>query len=104
MIYAYPVPFPSKNRSQQALTYTAFIFDSFQVHERDINTDFLLILLRDLLKQRPDLRVVLMVRGVVTSNCMHIISLVDFSPTAIVTFYYSLQLSMLTRSQITSMV
>jgi len=31
-----------------------------EVHERDINTDFLLILLRDLLKQRPDLRVVLM--------------------------------------------
>jgi len=30
------------------------------VHERDINTDFLLILLRDLLKKRPDLRVVLM--------------------------------------------
>jgi len=31
-----------------------------EVHERDINTDFLLVLLRDLLKQRPDLRVVLM--------------------------------------------
>jgi len=31
-----------------------------EVHERDINTDFLLILLRDLLKKRPDLRVVLM--------------------------------------------
>jgi HrpA-like RNA helicase len=31
-----------------------------EVHERDINTDFLLILLRDLLVQRPDLRVVLM--------------------------------------------
>lgn len=31
-----------------------------KVHERDINTDFLLILLRDLLKKRPDLRVVLM--------------------------------------------
>ena len=30
------------------------------VHERDINTDFLLILLRDLIKKRPDLRVVLM--------------------------------------------
>jgi len=31
-----------------------------EVHERDINTDFLLILLRDLIKKRPDLRVVLM--------------------------------------------
>lgn len=31
-----------------------------EVHERDINTDFLLVLLRDLLKERPDLRVVLM--------------------------------------------
>ncbi len=31
-----------------------------EVHERDINTDFLLILLRDLLAKRPDLRVVLM--------------------------------------------
>jgi HrpA-like RNA helicase len=31
-----------------------------EVHERDINTDFLLILLRDLLGKRPDLRVVLM--------------------------------------------
>ena len=30
------------------------------VHERDINTDFLLILLRDLLVKRPDLRVILM--------------------------------------------
>lgn len=40
-----------------------------EVHERDINTDFLLILLRDLLKQRPDLRVVLMS---VRSFCMFI--------------------------------
>lgn len=31
-----------------------------EVHERDINTDFLIVLLRDLLKERPDLRVVLM--------------------------------------------
>ena len=31
-----------------------------QVHERDINTDFLLILLRDLLPKRPDLKVILM--------------------------------------------
>jgi hypothetical protein len=31
-----------------------------QVHERDRNTDFLLIILRDLLPQRPDLRVILM--------------------------------------------
>ncbi|KAL7445620.1 hypothetical protein ACHAXM_009954 [Skeletonema potamos] len=31
-----------------------------EVHERDINTDFLLILLRDLLKKRTDLRVILM--------------------------------------------
>lgn len=31
-----------------------------EVHERDINTDFLLILLRDLLEKRPDLRVILM--------------------------------------------
>lgn len=30
------------------------------MHERDINTDFLLILLRDLLKKCPELRVVLM--------------------------------------------
>lgn len=30
------------------------------VHERDINTDFLMILLRDLLQKRPDLRLVLM--------------------------------------------
>lgn len=31
-----------------------------EVHERDRNSDFALILLRDLLPQRPDLRVVLM--------------------------------------------
>lgn len=31
-----------------------------EVHERDINTDFLLILLRELLEKRPDLRVILM--------------------------------------------
>jgi ATP-dependent RNA helicase DHX36 len=31
-----------------------------EVHERDINTDFLLVLLRDLVAERPDLRVVLM--------------------------------------------
>lgn len=31
-----------------------------EVHERDIDTDFLLVLLRDLLPKRPDLRVVLM--------------------------------------------
>jgi len=31
-----------------------------EVHERDINTDFLLVLLKDLLVNRPDLRVVLM--------------------------------------------
>lgn len=30
------------------------------MHERDINTDFLLILLRELLPERPDLRVILM--------------------------------------------
>lgn len=28
-----------------------------EVHERDINTDFLLVLLKSLLKDRPDLRV-----------------------------------------------
>ncbi len=28
-----------------------------EVHERDINTDFLLIILKKLLKQRPDLKV-----------------------------------------------
>lgn len=31
-----------------------------QVHERDVQTDFLLILLHDLLSRRPDLKVVLM--------------------------------------------
>ena len=31
-----------------------------EVHERDINTDFLLVLLRSLLEERPELRVVLM--------------------------------------------
>lgn len=31
-----------------------------QVHERGLHTDFLLILLRRLLKERPELRVVLM--------------------------------------------
>ena len=31
-----------------------------EVHERDINTDFLLILLRDLLTKRPELRLILM--------------------------------------------
>jgi HrpA-like RNA helicase len=31
-----------------------------EVHERDIDTDFLLVLLRDLLKSKPDLRIVLM--------------------------------------------
>lgn len=31
-----------------------------EVHERDINTDFLLIILRDLLPKRPDLRLVIM--------------------------------------------
>ena len=29
-----------------------------EVHERDINTDFLLIILKKLLKQRPDLKVI----------------------------------------------
>jgi HrpA-like RNA helicase len=31
-----------------------------EVHERSLDTDFLLVLLRDVLKQRKDLRVVLM--------------------------------------------
>lgn len=31
-----------------------------EIHERDINTDFLLIHIRHLLKDRPDLRVILM--------------------------------------------
>ena len=31
-----------------------------EVHERDINTDFLLVLLRELISTRPDLRVILM--------------------------------------------
>mmetsp|Transcript_2779 Transcript_2779/g.6054 ORF Transcript_2779/g.6054 Transcript_2779/m.6054 type:complete len:1428 (+) Transcript_2779:632-4915(+) len=31
-----------------------------EVHERDINTDFLLVLLRDLLRERPHLRIILM--------------------------------------------
>lgn len=30
------------------------------MHERDLQTDFLLVILRDLLPKRPDLRVVLM--------------------------------------------
>lgn len=34
--------------------------DMIQVHERDTQTDFLLILLRDLLPRRPDLKVILM--------------------------------------------
>lgn len=36
-----------------------FLF-CLQVHERDLQTDFLLVILRDLLPKRPDLRVVLM--------------------------------------------
>lgn len=31
-----------------------------EVHERNIDTDFLLSVLRDMLPQRPDLRVILM--------------------------------------------
>ena len=31
-----------------------------EVHERDLNTDFLLIILKDLLKRRPSLKLVLM--------------------------------------------
>ncbi|CAG0914235.1 unnamed protein product [Notodromas monacha] len=38
-----------------------------EVHERDVNTDFLLILLRDMLNTYPDLRVVLMSATVDTS-------------------------------------
>lgn len=38
---------------------TATLWDG-QVHERDLQTDFLLVILRDLLPKRPDLRVVLM--------------------------------------------
>ena len=45
---------------QLGLTTTGCDFWLLQVHERDINTDFLLVLLRDLIKSRTDLRVVLM--------------------------------------------
>jgi HrpA-like RNA helicase len=31
-----------------------------EIHERDMNEDFLIIILRDLLPRRPDLRLVLM--------------------------------------------
>lgn len=31
-----------------------------EVHERDLNTDFLLIILKDLLRRRPSLKLVLM--------------------------------------------
>ena len=34
-----------------------------EVHERDLNTDFLLIILRDLLQRRKSLKLVLMVSG-----------------------------------------
>ena len=33
---------------------------SFQIHERDILSDFLITLLKDVLKKRPDLKVILM--------------------------------------------
>jgi hypothetical protein len=46
------------------LCYSDIVIDlpvqNIKVHERDVNTDFLMILLRDLLQKRPDLRVVLM--------------------------------------------
>lgn len=38
--------------------YSHVVID--EVHERDRNTDFLLIVLRDLLPSRPELRVILM--------------------------------------------
>ena len=45
-------------------TYTAHAMFRFamhyQVHERDINTDFLLVILKQLLRRRPDLKIVLM--------------------------------------------
>jgi HrpA-like RNA helicase len=31
-----------------------------EIHERDLNTDFLLIILRELLKKRPELKLILM--------------------------------------------
>jgi ATP-dependent RNA helicase A len=34
-----------------------------EIHERDINTDFLLIVIRDMVRQHPKLRVLLMSVG-----------------------------------------
>ena len=31
-----------------------------EIHERDLNSDFLMIILRDLLPKRPDLKIILM--------------------------------------------
>ncbi len=39
-------------------THTHIVVD--EVHERDKNTDFLLIVLRDMLVSRPDLKLILM--------------------------------------------
>ncbi len=39
-------------------THTHIVVD--EVHERDKNTEFLLIVLRDMLESRPDLKVILM--------------------------------------------
>lgn len=47
-------------RSSSYPSYLPISVPSEKVHERDLQTDFLLVILRDLLPKRPDLSVVLM--------------------------------------------